>query len=144
MLPGGEFNTHEIDQFNNATGRDYELIRDFLILHYHLNERDEKFWVDCQTMPIPDSLKHRIALFRNRGRLFIEDDNLFRLDSWLAVLRGQGIMPEAYDPMVETKKMKLKLINLLDIHTSFIKTTNTLPTHDQYIKQRAVLTFKNI
>ena len=52
MLPGGEFNTHEIDQFNNVTGRDYELIRDFLILHYHLNERDEKFWVDCQTMPI--------------------------------------------------------------------------------------------
>ena len=141
MLPGGEFNTHEIDQFNNVTGRDYELIRDFLILHYHLNERDEKFWVDCQTMPIPDSLKHRIALFRNRGRLFIEDDNLFRLDSWLAVLHGQGIMPEAYDPMVETKDEAKINKSLLDIHTSFIKTTNTLPTHDQYIKQHCRANF---
>ena len=88
-----------------------------------------------------DSLKHRIALFRNRGRLFIEDDNLFRLDSWLAVLHGQGIMPEAYDPMVETKDEAKINKSLLDIHTSFIKTTNTLPTHDQYIKQHCRANF---
>ena len=104
LFPGGEFNQSEIDQFNNITGRDYELIRDFLILHYHFNERKEPFWQHCQTMDVPKSLQHRIALYKNRGRLFIEDENLFKIDSWLAVLNGQGVKPSAYDPFVDGKR----------------------------------------
>ena len=40
---GGLHNQAEIDQFNEMTTRDYDLIRDFLILHYHVNERPDDF-----------------------------------------------------------------------------------------------------
>ncbi len=41
----------------NALGRtEIERIRDFIILHYHLNQRaDNGFWDRCRTMAIPDS-----------------------------------------------------------------------------------------
>tara|TARA_B110000967_G_scaffold142404_1_gene145597 strand:- start:495 stop:2009 length:1515 start_codon:yes stop_codon:yes gene_type:complete len=142
LLPGQEFNQAEIDQFNNMAARDYELIRDFLILHYHLNEREESFWKKCRTMEIPASLRHRIDLYKNRGRLFIEDENLFRLDSWLAVLHGQGVTSKSYDPMADSKD-GVKVDKFLgSIHGSFIKATNEMPTHDQYIARHCKSNFK--
>ena len=52
-------------------------------------------------MELPDTLKHKIELFRERGRVFRYNDELFDTPSWIAVLLGQGIIPEEYDPLVD-------------------------------------------
>lgn len=141
LFPGEEFNQAEIDQFNEITGRDYDRIRDFLILHYHVNERPEDFWRLCQNMDIPESLYQRIALFKNRGRLFIEDENLFKIDSWLAVLTGQGVTPSAYDPVADRQDAKKVARFLDDIHQSFIKATDAMPSHDDFIDRHCKAAF---
>jgi tryptophan halogenase len=135
LFPGAEFNQAEIDQFNEMTIRDYDLIRDFLILHYHVNDRPEDFWQMCQTMDIPESLQQRIALFKNRGRLYIEQENLFKPTSWLAVLYGQGLYPMAYDPVADRKDAKEVDKYLNDIQKSFAKATDAMPSHDEFIKR---------
>ena len=132
-MPGKEFNRAEIDEFNNINSRDYELIRDFLILHYHLNERTEDFWKHCRTMDVPDSLKHKIALFKNRGRISVEEENLFRLDSWLAVLHGQGITPNGYDPLADCHNKDTVGGFLSDVKSSFVRATKAMPTHEEFI-----------
>ena len=133
LFPGEEFNEAEIEEFNNTTIRDYELIRDFLILHYHANERTEDFWKHCQTMEIPESLQHRIALFKNRGRMFIENENLFKLDSWLAVLNGQGVTPSAYDPVIDRKDPSKVNEFLQSTKQSFIKAATAAQSHDEFV-----------
>ena len=40
-------------------------------------------------------------LFRERGRLPIYEEETFSRDSWLAVLLGQGVIPERVDPLIE-------------------------------------------
>ena len=56
-------------EFNRAAAAEYDYIRDFIILHYHANNRvGEPFWDACRNMSIPDSLRHRIELFREIGR----------------------------------------------------------------------------
>ncbi|MDB5694269.1 MAG: tryptophan halogenase [Alphaproteobacteria bacterium] len=90
------------DEFNRLNAMQYERVRDFLILHYVANRREgEPFWDHLRAMPIPDSLAHKLALFRARGAVPNYQYGLFARDSWLSVLVGQGITPATYDRLAE-------------------------------------------
>jgi tryptophan 7-halogenase len=90
------------DEFNRLNEMQYERIRDFLVLHYFANARaGEPFWDSLRSMALPDSLEHRLQLFRARAALPSYQYGLFSRDSWLAVLVGQGITPQGYDRLAE-------------------------------------------
>jgi tryptophan halogenase len=100
FFPNAGFDQADVDEFNRQSDVEYERIRDFLILHYKANERDDSpFWRECRGMAIPDSLQHRIDLFRANGRLFRYDEELFTEMGWLQILIGQGIVPGGYSPL---------------------------------------------
>lgn len=141
LLPDQEINQAEIDQFNAMGAKEYDVIRDLLIMHYHLNQRDEDFWTKCRTMEIPASLRHRIDLFKNRGRIFTAGENLFKLDSWLSVMHGQGLSSKGYDPLTECQSKAKVAKYLQGLHSSFIKATNEMPTHDRYITRHCKSNF---
>ena len=102
LLPQNGINQADIDEFNTQTTAECDNIRDFIILHYHLTDRtDSKFWRYCKTMDIPDSLKHRMALFEQSGRVFKKADDLFGESSWIQVMIGQGLLPKQYHPIVD-------------------------------------------
>ena len=64
-----------------------EHVRDFIVLHYHVTERtDTPFWRQCRNMEIPDSLTHRIELFKQTGRVFKLPTELFGENSWIQVM----------------------------------------------------------
>jgi len=70
LFPDKAFADADRDSYNAEMTREYEVVRDFLILHYKLGERsDSDFWRYCRGMSIPDTLQHRIDLFASRGRL---------------------------------------------------------------------------
>ena len=50
------------DEYNRWMRRDFEQVRDLLVLHYFANDREEPFWRHCRSVEPPDSLKRRIAL----------------------------------------------------------------------------------
>ena len=78
-------------EFNRAAAAEYEYIRDFIILHYHANNRrGEPFWDACRNMSIPDSLRHRIELFRETAGIFCATDDLFQLHELAAGAVGAG------------------------------------------------------
>lgn len=88
-------------EFNAQMAFEYEAIRDFLILHYHVTERDgSEFWRYCRNMSIPDSLTHKMDLFRATGRIVRHNSELFDVQSWLQVMLGQGLQPRGHHPMV--------------------------------------------
>lgn len=102
LFPDMRFTDVERDEFNRLMGNQYEAIRDFIILHYCATQRDDTpFWRHVRTMALPDTLTRKIALFREKGRIFRYDDELFTVPSWVAVMLGQGIMPDGYDPIVD-------------------------------------------
>ncbi|MBW8734977.1 MAG: tryptophan 7-halogenase [Asticcacaulis sp.] len=100
LFPDKGFAASDIAFFNRESVREYEDVRDFIILHYKLNQRtDAPMWDYCRNMPVPDRLEHRMRLFESRGRIFEEKGEQFGLSSWLAVLWGQGMRPQAADPL---------------------------------------------
>lgn len=96
------FEQKVIDEFNRLHLQEVERIRDFIILHYCATERDDtEFWRYCKNMDIPDELKNKIEMFRLCGKLIDLPGDFFHHSSWLAVMLGQGILPNIYDPLTE-------------------------------------------
>ncbi len=101
LFPGEAVAEADRAEYNRQTDREWLAVRDFLVLHYHANGRDEPFWRAARAAAIPDSLAHRIALFRANGRIVREGDELFTEVAWLQVMLGQGIVPAGHDPLAE-------------------------------------------
>ena len=101
LFPAAAPNPVDIAEYNRQTDREWLAVRDFLVLHYRLNGRDEPLWRACREAPIPDRLAHRIELFRSNGRIFREDDELFTEVAWLQVMLGQGVVPAGYHPLAD-------------------------------------------
>jgi tryptophan halogenase len=136
MLPFAEISPTDVEEFNSQTEIDMDQIRDFLILHYCVTERrDSDFWKYCTSMEIPDSLQHKIQLFKETGRVFRKDGELFAENSWVQVMMGQGILPNTYHPIVD--KMKDGELNrfLEGIRMKAMKTAKGLPEHGAYVRQ---------
>jgi tryptophan 7-halogenase len=136
LFPSAEISPRHIDEYNRQSRIEIEQIRDFIILHYHVNERnDSQFWRDLRNMAIPDSLAHKIELFKATGNIFREQDDLFLESSWLQVMHGQGIMPRDYHGLANNmsdKDLIAMLENMKKIKRSPLQ---QIPLHDDFLKQ---------
>ena len=100
LFPDRTFDPLVRAEYNHIARTEYERIRDFLVLHYKLTERDDsELWRYCRDMDIPDTLAFKIEHFRRYGRHIARDMDLFGPPSWHAVHIGQGNIPEACDPV---------------------------------------------
>jgi tryptophan halogenase len=136
LFPSQEFCQAEINMYNNSTIEEYERIRDFLILHYKATERDDSaFWNYCRNMEIPEYLQQKISLYENSGRIYRENEELFGIPSWLAVMDGQGLKAKSYHPIVEA----VSTTSLIDFADSYQQKVSTcvglMPTHQDYLTQ---------
>lgn len=134
MLPSGPVSERDIAEFNDQQLADMDQIRDFLILHYKVTERrDSPFWRHCAALPMPDSLEQKIELFRETGRVFRRNEELFVENSWVQVMMGQGITPKSYHP-IATKLPVEELEGFLAGQREAVdRTVAGLPDHQSYI-----------
>ncbi|WP_193162074.1 tryptophan halogenase family protein [Microbulbifer hainanensis] len=133
FFPQTEIRQAEVDEFNRQSDFDVERIRDFIILHYKVTERqDTEFWRYCRQMDIPDSLANKIDIFRETGHVFREGSELF-VDSWQQVMLGQGLMPERYHPLVDTMPESELAEFLAQIKGNVDKNLAKLKEHNEYL-----------
>ena len=134
MFPSDGVRQPDIEEFNNQMRFEIENIRDFIILHYHVTNRtDTPFWRHCRTMEIPESLQHRIDLFKETGRVFKVPTELFGENSWTQVMLGQGLSPEQYHPIVNMMDEQELRDFLGGIHGSVERLVSQLPEHQRFI-----------
>jgi tryptophan 7-halogenase len=134
LLPDASFDPATIAEFNRQSDFEYERIRDFIILHYKATERDDTpFWRYCRDMEIPDTLRRKIDLFRANGRIFREDEELFAEESWIQVFLGQGVIPRAWDPLVDIKSEAELTTFLGGVEDVIRKCVAIMPSHAAYI-----------
>lgn len=134
VLPDKQCRPASIKEFNRIMDLEYESIRDFIVLHYCTTQRtDSEFWLWCQHMKIPNSLEEKLALFKEQGRLYRNEYDLFTPPSWYAVLAGMKVNPQNYDRLVdishvkEVEKIMQKQIEILG------NIIPQLPSHDEFI-----------
>ena len=134
MLPAGPVSPRDVAEFNDQQMQDMVQIRDFLILHYKVTDRrDSPFWRQCAAMPVPDTLQQKIELFRETGRVFRKNEELFAENSWVQVMMGQGLIPKSHHPVAGklTDEELAKLLSVL--RDQVTRTVATLPAHGDYV-----------
>jgi len=135
MFPAAEIDPAEVRQFNNETTQEIERIRDFIILHYKVTQRlDSKYWVDCREMPIPESLAHKIALFKSNARAIGESNETFHERSWAAVMLGQGIEPRGYHPFVDNLSDTQLNAFMAEIKSNVSNIVAKAPSHQDFLR----------
>ena len=136
FLPGTNVADADADEFNRQTEREWTAVRDFLVLHYHLNRRREPFWAERRAAPLPGELAHRLALFRANGRLAPRADELFTDVAWLQVMLGQGVVPAGYHPLADAMPAAQldEWLTLARQHAAAL--VDRMPPHDQYLAAR--------
>ncbi len=134
LLPTGPYEQAVADEYNRLTQIEYEQIRDFIVLHYHATERDDApLWRYCREMEIPDSLRHKVELFRAKAKIARFDEQLFAEPSWLAVFLGQGVEPRDYDRLADVAPIADVSAKLGSLRDSIRRLASRLPTHDAFI-----------
>ncbi|WP_049722816.1 tryptophan halogenase family protein [Gilvimarinus polysaccharolyticus] len=132
FFPGEDCIGLEREIYNRQMNLEYDRIRDFLILHYWLNRRDDSaFWRECAAMSLPESLQEKINLFRVTAQVKQYRQGLFMPASWLAVYFGQGLIPKSYDSRVNVPDMSGVERYLEQVYGECAKELMDLPFHEQ-------------
>ncbi len=136
LFPTAEVSPVVRAEYNIQMQKEFDQVRDFIILHYVATERDDSpFWNYCRNMSIPDSLQRKINLFREAGRVFRYDDELFSKPSWVAVCVGQNIYPKAVDPIVASLPPAQVNHSLNSMRDAMNRTAQKLPTHEEFLQR---------
>lgn len=134
LFPRDGISQHNVDEYNRQSKEEVESVRNFIMLHYHITQReDSAFWRYCKNMEIPDELSHRIKLFKDTATVPLEEGELFRIDSWSQVLFGQGFIPEQYHPIVDLMSEQELAAFLASIQNNVAQRVEKLPSHQSFI-----------
>jgi tryptophan halogenase len=135
LFPEKQISDVDRDEFNRLIDLEYDRIRDFLILHYHVTTRtDTEFWNYVRTMSVPDTLHDKIELFRRRGRVVKYREGVFLDASWIAVYLGQGIVPVGYDHRADGVPTPSLVAGMRDLSAEMQALIARMPGHREQIE----------
>ena len=86
-------------------------------------------------MDIPQTLKDRIALYKDNARLYRHDNEIFGETSWFAVMHGQGLTPKAYHPLANSISEKELVTRMTELETVTQACLQQMPLHQDFIDQ---------
>ena len=134
LFPDKHFNPVERDEYNRQMKEVFEDVRDFIILHYKVTRRDDSdFWNYCRTMDVPDSLEAKLELWRSKGRLFRHNHELFGTASWVAVLLGQGLVPDDSEPAAYALDQARMASAMENMRLSYRRMAEHMPMHGDFV-----------
>lgn len=138
LFPGRGIDPILVDEYNDWSRREMERVRDFIILHYWLNRRDDtQFWRDCRAIDLPDSLRHKVEMWRQRGHFIRYRWEMFQPASWLAIYAGFGFLPDSYDPALDGFDVAGLDRALTGMRQGIAQAVGDCPTHGEFINRFA-------
>lgn len=128
LLPTSPQCMHESIEFNRQSSAEIECARDYIIAHYKLNRRTgNPLWEACRNMDIPDSLQHRIDVYRNCGRVVMRDGEVVDQMNWAILFDAGNVVPLQYDVVARGIPDSLIRQHLDSIRDTFIRATKAAP-----------------
>lgn len=134
MFPNNGISDAMIDLYNTESKLEFETIRDFIVLHYHVNERDDSdFWRDMRNLNIPNRLQQKLEAFESSAALFNDQIDIFTDASWLQVMLGQGAKPNDYHPAAKAQSKEQLLEVMQKVLGAKQQPLSKMLPHDEFL-----------
>lgn len=84
-------------------------------------------------MEIPQSLAHKMDLFKQTGKVVRENDELFAEVAWQQVMIGQGLLPDDYGALADSLTNEQLAELFSNLKTLINSTVEQLPSHTVFL-----------
>ena len=136
FFPDKSFNSADIAEVNRLQNCELDRIVDFLVLHYKLSARDDtEFWRYCQNMAIPDSLAHKVEVFKSQGHVVMHDHESFERARWLSMYHGFNVVPQRYDVRIQNVDVSVIEAKLAQMRNSMAGAAQQAMSHQDFISK---------
>jgi tryptophan halogenase len=135
MWPNRGFTRVEVDLFNRRSSLEADRARDFVQLHYHLGQQTAPGWRAAAAAPVSDALACDIALFSERGRLALHDEDSFERDEWVQLLIGLGVRPRRVDALANAVPPGAAAEAMARASVALKRAAQDAPTQDSWIRR---------
>jgi tryptophan halogenase len=133
LFPERDCDARLVAEYNRVMTGEYESARDFVLLRYHASTRDGALWRHCRELEIPDSLAHRLRLFRHRGRVVLFDDEIFDEAEWAASYIGQGVRASRHAIVADQGELAPLAAQVAKVRTVMHDAVRGLASHRDYL-----------
>ena len=134
FLPTGPDSSVRAAEYNRITSSEYVRLRDFLILHYCTTARtDTEFWRYCQQQPPPDSLAHKIEVFKATGQVPMYAEESYSEASWVSIFIGQQVLPTSYSAAAGFLPLESVRQLMQQRKQAIAQVVKRMPEHQQYL-----------
>jgi tryptophan halogenase len=138
LFPSGRDHAAEAAEYNRQTAEELDRLRDFVILGYKLNgRRGEPFWDAVREMAVPETLQHKLDLYRSRGRVPLLDGDMFEEAEWNSVLDAHGMRPRRYDVRADGFPLERLRQHFAAVRSVMLQAAASLPRHGDYLARRS-------
>lgn len=122
-----EYNRLCLEEWKNL--RDYETL-----LFAYPQKNASPFWQEAVPTDLPESLKHRLELFKERGRLAFYENDPTPAQRWVSLLLGLGFNPSHYDPLKDLYPGDHYLKTHRAMLSAIAKAVAQMPEHKRIIE----------
>lgn len=135
LFPIGDIDPLDSEEYNHRMALNFERVRDFLLLHYVATQRDDSdMWRYFRDMQLPDSLEEKISAWLTRGYVLKYEFGVFLPPSWIAVMLGQNLVPQAYDPRVDRFSFEDVAAQLSQIKSETDRAVDATPNQRDFLQ----------
>jgi len=122
------------NDFNTSMTNVFDQVRDYVQLHYTLNERDDDFWKAAAEQPVSSELQHRLKLYDENGTFHNLHPEAFPDTSYYHLLAGHGRLPKRPPAMalaVDRERLRFVMQAIRDQNRGALR---DLPLHEEALK----------
>ncbi|MEO8202669.1 MAG: tryptophan 7-halogenase, partial [Betaproteobacteria bacterium] len=133
-FPDTQMNATLARGYNDLMAAEFDQVRDFIVLHYLLNRReDSEFWKANRHAAPPESLARTLDFYDQTGLVDWVNPSLFREASFYAIVAGFGRLPRTPHPMAHQVDVKKARQQLAQVKARNLALAQALPDHGALI-----------
>jgi len=131
---------HRVEEANRLNELEYQRIRDFIILHYKANQRDDtQFWRDVRQMSIPETLQAKMDAFKSNASFVKYEMESFLDASWISMYNGFNIIPDNSQANLPVKDLPKVCEVFKKMRNSIHNGVGYAPTHKEFLRDMGMI-----